>query len=138
MAIIAACLVIRAEAIILDIAGNVSLTINTVTSIGGGLASDTDTTTYSIVNVLGTKKLVGRLNAAMPTYVTLTLQAAAPLGATSAGPVVLTTSNQNLVTGIGIVTQAGLPLTFTLSATVQAGVITAGTRTVTVTLVDAP
>ena len=130
--------VAQAQALILEIAGNVSLTVNTVNSVGGGLADDTDGTTYSVTNLLGTKKLVGRLNAAMPAHVALKVQVGAPSGATSTGPVTLTASNQNLVTGIGIVTQSGLPITFTLAATVQAAVVTAGSRTVTFTLVDAP
>lgn len=135
---LAACLGVQAQALVLDIAGNVSLTINTVNSVGGGLANDTDSTTYSVINVLGTKKLVGRLNAVMPAHVALKVQMAAPSGATSTGPVTLTASNQDLVTGIGLVTQSGLPMTFTLSATVQAAVVTAGSRTFTLTLVDAP
>ena len=137
-AALAACAGVKAQALVLSIAGNVSLTINTVNSVGGGLADDTDSTTYSVTNVLGTKKLVGRLNTAMPAHVTLKMQVAAPSGASSSGQVSLTASNQDLVTGIGLVTQSGLPITFTLSATVQAAVVTAGTRTVTLTLVDAP
>lgn len=137
-AALAVCAGVKAQAIVLSIASNVSLTIDTVNSVGGGLADDTDSTTYSVTNELGTKKLVGRLNAAMPAHVALNLQVVAPSGASSTGPVTLTASNQDLVTGIGLVNQSGLPITFTLSATVQAGVVTAGTRTVTLTLVDAP
>jgi hypothetical protein len=136
---LAACVgVAQAHALVLEIAGNVSLTINTVNSVGGGLADDTDATTYNVTNELGVKKLVGRLNAAMPAHVALKVQVAAPSGGTSTGLVSLTNSNQDLVTGIGLVTQFGLPITFTLSATVQAAVVTAGSRTVTFTLVDAP
>ena len=41
-------------------------------------------------------------------------------------------------TGISVVGQSGLGMTFTLSATVSAGVINTATRTLTLTLVDAP
>ncbi len=44
----------------------------------------------------------------------------------------------DLVTGIRVVGQSGLGMTFTLSATVSAGVINTATRTLTLTLVDAP
>ena len=137
-AALVACAGVQAHALLLSIAGNVSLTINTVNSVGGGLANGTDSTTYSVTNVLGSKKLVGRLNTAMPTHVALKVQVAAPSGATSTGQVTLTASNQDLVTGIGLVSQSGLPMNFTLSATVQAAVVTAGSRTLTLTLVDAP
>jgi hypothetical protein len=120
------------------IVGDVQLTVNTVTSVGHGLADGTDNTTYDVANEFGTKKLVGRLNSAMPANVTLKLQVAAPAGATSQGQVTLTGSNQDLVTGIGVVTQGGLAMNFTLSATVQANVVTAGARTLTLTLVDTP
>jgi hypothetical protein len=50
----------------------------------------------------------------------------------------LTASDQTLVTGIGVVNQAGLDMTFTLAATVNAPLTNAGTKTLTLTLVDAP
>jgi hypothetical protein len=120
------------------ISGDVSLTVNAVDHVGGGLAKDTDSTTYDVSNAAGTKKIVGRLNTLMPAHVSLTVQAAAPIGATSAGAVTLTASDQDLVTGIGVVTQSGLAISFTLNATVAAGTIAAGTKTLTLTLVDAP
>lgn len=123
---------------IVTIAGNVSLTVNSAISVGGGLAPGSDSTTYTVTNTIGTKKLVGRLSTAMPSNTTLQIQLAAPSGATSAGVVTLTASDQNLVTGIGLVSEVGLDMTFTLSATVQAGLLSPGTRTLTLTLVDAP
>lgn len=137
-AIVAVGLGVQAGADSLDISGNVNLTIDAVMSVGGGLAEDVDNTTYAVTNTAGTKKLIGRLNAPMPAHITLSVQAAAPLGATSTGTVTLTAIAQDLVTGIGVLTQGGLPLTFTLAATVQAGVVSASTRTLTLTLVDAP
>lgn len=138
MVALAGCLSVETQAATLEVAGNVSLTINSVNSVGGGLAVDTDSTTYAVTNATGTKKLVGRLSTSMPAQASLSVQAAAPIGATSTGLVSLTDSNQDLVTGIGVVDQSGLAITFTLSATVQATVVTADSRTVTFTLVDAP
>jgi hypothetical protein len=127
-----------ASAQIVSIASDVVLVVNSVNAVGRGLASDTDSTTYSINNALGNKKLVARLSSPMPPNTTLKVQLAAPPGAVSAGQVTLTASDQTLVTGIGIVTAAGLDMTFTLSATVNAPLTNAGTKTLTLTLVDAP
>jgi hypothetical protein len=121
---------------LIDIAADVNLTIDSVNSIGGGLANDTDSTTYAITNNAGAKKLVGKLNTAMPANTTLSLQVAAPTGAASAGAVTLTNSNQDLVTGIGAVNESGVSIVFTLSATVNAQLVNAGTKTLTLTLVD--
>jgi len=121
---------------LIEIASDVSLTIDSVNSVGGGLANDTDSTTYAITNNAGAKKLVGKLNAAMPDNTTLSLQASAPAGAASAGAVTLSNSNQDLVTGIGAVNQSGISIVFTLSATVNAQLVNAGTKTLTLTLVD--
>jgi hypothetical protein len=140
-ALTACCLVgtgARADAASIVIGADITLTVNTVNHVGGGLANDTDSTTYDVSNAAGTKKIVGRLNTAMPPHVNLTVQAVAPVGATSAGAVTLTASDQDLVTGIGVVTQNGLAMNFTLNATVQAGTISAGTKTLTLTLIDAP
>ena len=129
---------VETQAQSVNIAGSVTLTIDSAISVGGGLAPASDGTTYDVTNTLTTKKLVGRLNTAMPTNTTLALQLAAPSGASSSGNVTLTSSNQNLVTGIGDVVQSGLNMTFTLSATVNAGVIASASKTFTLTLVDAP
>ena len=122
----------------LSIAGDVVLVINSVNSVGGGLASDTQSTTYSIINALGNKKLVGRLNSAMPANTTLKVQLAPPPGAVSAGQVTLSAADQTLVTGIGTVVEPALDITFTLTATVNAARTNAATKTVTLTLIDAP
>ena len=120
------------------IAGDISVTVNSAISVGGGLAPSSDSTTYSVSNTSGVKKLIGRLNAAMPANTTLRVALAAPSGATSAGVVTLTAVDQNLVTGIGVVNEAGLDMTFTLEASVQAGLVSSSSRTLTLTLVDAP
>jgi hypothetical protein len=121
-----------------DIAGDVSLAISGVVSVGDGLEPDTDSTTYGVTNTTGVKQIVGRLSTAMPSHTTLRVQLAAPSGASSSGPVTLTTSNQTLVAGIGVVAESGLSMTFTFEATVQAGSTLNSARTMTLTLVDGP
>lgn len=90
-------------------------------------------TTYAITTLL-TSTVVGSVNTAMPSGVTLAIQLAAPPFATSAGFVTMTTTPTNLVTGIPILTnQSNLMITYRLSATVNASQVTNATRTVTFT-----
>lgn len=106
-----------------------------------GVAPQPDTdnsTTYTILAFgRGTQKLTAQLSAPMPSGVTLRVQLAAPSGATSAGLVTLSTTPQNVVTGIGtsFTTRA---ITYQLSATIAAGVVPTQSRTVTLTLTAAP
>jgi len=121
---------------LVEIAGDVSLTINDVNSVGGGLKNDTDSTTYAITNNAGSKKIVGKINTAMPSNTTLTVTAAAPASGASAGAVSLNASNQDLVNGIGAVDQTGVNLSFVLSATINAALVNSATKTLTLTVVD--
>jgi len=93
-----------------------------------------NTTTYSITTNETGKSIQAALDAPMPTGVTLTIQLAPPTGGTSAGPVALTTTAQPVVTGISQVAESGLGITYTLSATLAAGVVPQQTRTVTLTI----
>jgi hypothetical protein len=121
---------------LVEIAGDVNLTISSANSVGGGLANATDSTTYAITNNDGAKKIVGKLNSAMPANTTLALQLGAPASGTSAGAVTLTGSNQDLVNNIGAVNQTGVSMQFTFSATVDAALVSAGTKTLTLTIVN--
>ena len=106
---------------------------------GAGLPSVTDSTgvTYDITNNAGTdsKKLVGKINTAMPANTVLSVNVTAPSGAVSAGFVALTASDQNLVTGIDNVNEALVAISFKLDATVAAGVVGSATKTFTMTIV---
>ena len=62
----------------------------------------------------------------------------APPGATSLGPIALDATDRNVVTNIPRRTDATLGITYTLSALVTAGVVPNGSRTITLTLVQAP
>jgi hypothetical protein len=93
-------------------------------------------TTYAITTNGTDKRITGMLNAAMPSNTQLKAAITAPISGTSAGPVTLTASALNLVTGIGGVAQSGMTISYEFTATVASGVISSTQRTVTLTLAD--
>jgi len=114
-----------------------SLIISSATA-GSDLAPATDaTTTYNIDITIGTKKITGALDTAMPANTSLKATLAAPTGATSTGQVTLSVTAFDLVTGIGIGTsQNGLGISYEFSASVLAGIVSAASKTVTFTISD--
>lgn len=113
------------------------LTISTAVA-GSNPASVSDaSTTYtvSIPSNGSTSRITGQLNANMPAGVTLTIHLASSNGV-SAGTVTLTTTTTNLVTSIPKKTTETSGITYTLSATVAAGVITSTSRILTLTVVS--
>ncbi|HEX7049326.1 MAG TPA: hypothetical protein VF188_03855 [Longimicrobiales bacterium] len=93
------------------------------------------TTTYDVAVGAATARIVARLGTALPPGVALELELEAPPGATSVGPVALTLLDQDVVVGIPAGTNAsGLAISYTLSATAQAGVIGPQTPTVLLTV----
>lgn len=122
----------------LSVSGNPSaLSISSAVA-GSNPTSATDATTTYTVSIPAsgsTSRITGQLNANMPAGVTLTIKLAASAG-TSAGTVTLTTTAQNLVTSIPKKTTTTSGITYTLSATAAAGVITSTFRTVTLTVVS--
>lgn len=97
-------------------------------------------TTYTVTtgNPNRLHRVMARLSAPMPLGVTLTATLAAPPGATSLGPVALDGTDRDVVTNIPRRTTATQSITYTLSATVAAGVIPNSSRTVTLTIVQQP
>jgi hypothetical protein len=96
-------------------------------------------TTYTVTTFFGgSKKITASLNAAMPANVTLTATYNAPSGATSTGPVNLDTTARDMVTNINNEFNSSNGITYTLSATVLAGVVPSQSRTVTLTLTNYP
>jgi hypothetical protein len=93
-------------------------------------------TSYNISSNDSNKKITGRLSSAMPANTSLKINLAPPTGAVSMGDVTLTTVASDLVTGINKVAESGKTITYTFSANVAAGVITAKTRTVTLTITN--
>lgn len=93
------------------------------------------TTTYSM-QVDSTSRVVARLDQAFPEGVTLTLRLEEPMGATSWGPVVLTTLDQEVVSTIASGDYSGLEIRYELTAPTEAGTIALDDRTVVLTLVE--
>ena len=86
----------------------------------------------------GTQKIMGSINAPMPFGTTLTIELGVPFGAVSSGPVALDVMDQDLLTNVEKVNGNTYTITYTFSATAAAGVIPSQSRTVTLTMVDAP
>lgn len=118
--------------------GTVSMTINT--AVAGSAPTDaTDaSTTYAITTNGTTKKLTGVLDVAYAAGLSLDLLLTAPTGGTATERTLSTTA-QDLVTGVGQVAESALTITYTASATVSAtpNDPAGETHTVTVTLTDA-
>jgi hypothetical protein len=117
-----------------------TLTISTVIAAGQQPLSVSNTsTTYTVTTFFGgAKKITAGLNAAMPANVTLTATYNAPSGAASTGPVNLDTTARDMVTNITNEFNSSNGITYSLSATVLAGVVPSQSRTVTLTLTNYP
>lgn len=97
------------------------------------------TTNYSTVLVfVGQMKIVGQLNANMPTGLTLGVKLTGASGGTSLGVVNLDTTPRDLVLATTPAYYTNVNIAYTLTATVAAGVVAATSRTVTFTLATYP
>lgn len=125
----------------LNVSGSPGL-LRVSTAIAGSepIAVTNASTTYTVATGTPNRsyKVTARLSAPMPLGVTLTASFAAPPGATSLGPVVLDATARDVVIDIPRRLTTTQSITYTLSATVAAGVIPSSTRTVTLTLVQQP
>lgn len=83
-------------------------------------------------------KVVAQLNAAMPTGLTLSAEFDPPPGAVSLGPIGLDMTARDVVTGIPRNTNSTQLITWTLTASVLAGVVPPTSRIVTLTIVRGP
>lgn len=111
-----------------------ALTISTATA-GSEPTDATDTGTTYAVTTNGTgKKITGDIDSDMPSNTMLQVNLGAPTGGSSSGDVALSTTAADLVTGITQRAESGLTVSYTLSATVAAGVVGSAARTVTLTL----
>lgn len=113
--------------------GSPSLVISTAPA-GSAPTSATANATYAITTNETDRKITAQIDSDMPAGTGLAVSLAAPSGAASAGAVSLSTTAQDAVTGISTINASGLNVTYTLSATAAAGVVPAGTRTVTYTI----
>lgn len=119
-------------------AGSPSLVVSTAVA-GFELSPATDATATVTVTTSGTnQKILARLSTALPPGVSLTMSIAPPTGATGHGNVSLTTSDQNIVTGLpDATTYSNLSITYTLTATTSATIETI-MRTVVISLAAGP
>lgn len=92
------------------------------------------TTTYAITTNCAGRKITGALDSSLPVGVSLGAELAAPTNATSSGSVDLTTTPQNLVTGISNIAEGGLTIAYCLCTTVDASQTAGATTTVTYTI----
>jgi len=123
----------------INIAGtSVTLTVNAAVA-GSQPTQVSQSTTYSISTncTANSKKLTAVINSAMPSGITLSLNVTAPTGASSTGTTTITNVAADVVTGIDAVAQSDIAMTFYLNATAAAGVVSAASKTLTFTLVDA-
>ena len=114
-----------------------------IVGVAGGAGSQpapavNSATTYTVkVPTKTVKKITAQLDSNMPLGTTLTVSLAPPTGASSV-PVVLSTTVTDAVTNITSKNNQTKAITYTLNATVAAGVVGSQTRTVTFTLIDFP
>jgi hypothetical protein len=120
------------------VSGSPTLTVSTATAGSGPNAVTSSASTWAVTTNQTSRKLTASISSNMDTGLTLSLTAAAPAGATSAGKKALSTTAVDLVTGISQVAQGGMSLTFELAATLAAGVVASSSRTVTYTIVAGP
>jgi hypothetical protein len=121
----------------IDLSGNPAAMVVEAAVAGSAPTEVTDnSTTYSITSNGTSKKITAVLDADMPTGMTLKINLASA-GATSAGDKILSlTTSQNVVTGITKLNEAAQAITYKLSATAAAGVVSAANHTVTLTIAD--
>ncbi|MGB2697988.1 MAG: hypothetical protein WBD28_09060 [Candidatus Zixiibacteriota bacterium] len=113
-----------------------NLVVNTATA-GSEPTADTDnTTSWAVTTNESSKKMTGSINTDMPANTTLEINLTAPTGGSSAGDMSLSTTAADLVTAIATVAESGLTITYTLSATIAAGIVAQAQKTVTLTLTD--
>lgn len=112
-----------------------ALIISTATA-GSAPADAVDSsTTYAFTSNSGTRRIHGSVDVASPSGVSLFVFLTSPTGpGTSAGMVLLSLADADLVTGITASNEALLGITYTLSATTAAGVVPSTSRVVTYTI----
>jgi hypothetical protein len=109
-------------------------------AVAGGIPDAvTDASTSYTFNSPGPKKkITAQLSAPMPTGVTLQVTLDPQSGAVSIPNVSLDATARDVVTGIQAKQSTPLNITYTLTATLAAGVVPVQSRTVTLTITSAP
>jgi hypothetical protein len=113
--------------------GSPSLVINTATA-GSAPTAATASASWAVTTNQSGAKITASIGSNMPAGLTLTASLAAPTGGSSAGAQSLSTIAVDLVTSITKLAEGSLGVTYSLSATPAAGVVSSTTRTVTYTI----
>jgi hypothetical protein len=116
---------------------SVTLTVNSATA-GLDPNQASDGATYDITTncAANAKKITAAINTDMGSGLTLQINMTAPTGGSSAGAVTLSSTAVSAVTAIDAVAEADKAITFTLDATLAAGVVSSASKTCTLTLTD--
>lgn len=123
---------------VITLSGNPQALVISTAMAGFGPDPVTDEgTTYS-VTVEATSSIVAEVDAPLPAGVSLRVRLEPPAVALGAGDVELITSPRVLVSSIPPGTYTGLGIRYELTATVQAGVVPIGSRSVTFTITSSP
>lgn len=112
------------------------LVISTATAGSEPVAATDATTTYSVTTNGTNKRITGSIDTAMPANTSLLVTLTAPTGGSGAGQVILSTTAQDLVTGISTLAESALPISYEFTADAAAGVVASSTKTVTLTVAD--
>lgn len=113
--------------------GSPSLVINTATA-GSNPTSATAAASWAVTTNQTGAKITASIGSAMPAGLTLSVNLSAPTGGTSAGAQALGTTAVDVVTGITKLAEGSLGVSYSLSATPAAGVVSSTSRTVTYTI----
>gem|GEM_PF-840503 len=114
--------------------GNPGLLEAFPTSDGSVYEAKDSSTSYSFFTTEKDRKITGALSQNTPQHTVLKVKLQAPSGSSSAGSVQLSTSPRDLVTGIAVTQGKNLPITYTFSATKDAGTVPMKQFTVTYTI----
>ena len=117
-----------------------AMKVTTATAGSQPNAATNNLTTYTVNAKKATSpmKIQGYLSAVMPSNTALTINMVPPTGATPKGTVTLDGTARDLVGNITNTTAEQNMITYTLSATVLAGVVVSQSRTLFFTLVAGP
>lgn len=120
------------------VSGNPGALIISSATAGSNPDAVTDaSTSYSIDITTSNKKITGAIDSAMPANTYLRVILAAPTGASSTGQQTLSVTPQDLVTGLTIgMSEGGLGITYEFSASIEAGIVSSASKTVTFTVTD--
>lgn len=126
----------------LSVSGSPSqaLRINSVVSAGIAPKPDSDaTTTYTVKTTSGNpQKITARISSGMPAGTSLLINLTAVTGSVAVGTVTLGTTAKTVLNNITTTFSRTGRITYSLTATTAAGVVSARSRTVTFTILNYP